>query len=109
MQEYCENKIATSFQACGDFSVCKPPILFLQSPPRLRCTTKVFNGRVVIENNTFTQESARICAVDCCREVIFRGNRFVRDEAMPKKHPHGETGCSFDLCDHIEVEPILKI
>jgi hypothetical protein len=32
MQEYCENKIATSFQACGDFSVCKPPVLFLQSP-----------------------------------------------------------------------------
>ena len=77
--------------------------------PRLRCTTKVFNGKVVIENNTFTQGSARICAVDCCREVIFRGNRFVCDEAMPKQHPHGETGYSFDLCDSIEVEPLLKI
>ena len=76
--------------------------------PALRCTTKVFNGTVVIENNTFTQESARICAVDRCRKAVFQGNRFVRDESMPKQHPHGETGYSFDMCDETVILPLLK-
>lgn len=76
--------------------------------PILRCETTVFNGRVVVENNTFTQGTKRICAIDRCREVVFRGNRFVLDETMPKKHPHGESGCSFDICDSVEAEPVKE-
>jgi hypothetical protein len=76
--------------------------------PALRCNDKVFNGTVVIENNTFTQATKRICAVDRCQKVVFRGNRFVRDESMPPKHPHGELGYSFDLCDSVCAEPMKE-
>lgn len=86
-----------SAYAGGVAIYCRPP---------LRCNDKVFNGRVAVENNTFTQSSKRICAIDRCREVVFKNNRFSLNETMPYKHPHGESGCSFDLCDNVYAEPL---
>lgn len=77
--------------------------------PILRCETTVFNGRVVIENNTFTQAEKRICAIDRCEEVVFRGNRFKQDLSLPRKHPHGESGISFEMCDKVVYEKLIEI
>ena len=87
-----------SAYAGGVAIYCRPP---------LRCNDKVFNGRVVIENNRFTQSSKRICAVDRCREVVFKGNSFQLDETLPPKHPHGETGCSFDMDESLAYEELI--
>ncbi len=76
--------------------------------PVLRCTETVFNGRVVVENNTFTQSDKRVAAIDCCHEVIFRGNRFVRDEGLPKKGSYGDQGFKFKLCDIVEAEELIE-
>ena len=77
--------------------------------PVLRCTDTTFNGRVVIENNTFTQSSRRICAVERTREVVFKGNRFVPDETLPAKPAYGEGGVSFDKCEWVEAEDVTVI
>ena len=75
--------------------------------PRLRCVTKQFNGKVTFLNNLFTQESARICAIDRCAEVIFKGNRFKKDPNMPKHHPHYDDGCSFDMNGSLDLEKVI--
>jgi hypothetical protein len=75
--------------------------------PILRCETTVFNGRVVVENNTFTQAEKRICAIDRCEEVIFRGNRFKQELTLPHKHQHGPTGCSFDQNYNVTIEEMI--
>ena len=77
--------------------------------PVLRCTDTTFNGRVVIENNTFTQSSRRICAVERTREVVFKGNRFVLDETLPAKPAYGEGGVSLDKCEWVEAEDVTVI
>ena len=76
--------------------------------PRLRCATKVFNGKVTVENNLFTQESARICAIDRCSEVVCVGNRFKRDETLPEKPQHHEDGVSFEMNGNVIFDGILQ-
>jgi hypothetical protein len=77
--------------------------------PVLRCTDTTFNGRVVIQSNTFTQSSKRICAVERTREVVFTGNRFVWDPTLPPKPAYGEGGVSFTRCDSVTAEPVTDV
>ncbi len=77
--------------------------------PVLRCETAMFNGKVVIENNTFTQADRRICAIERTRQVVMRGNRFICDRSLPRKPLHAEGGVSFDGCGKVEAEAIAEV
>ncbi len=88
-----------SAYACGPAILCKP---------RLRCTNTVFNGRVVIENNKFTQAQKRICDLTSCDEFVFRGNSFKADPTLPNHKAISENGITVGICNKAEIEE-LKI
>ena len=66
--------------------------------PALWCTDTVFNKKITIENNTFTQANKRICSIKSCEEVIFRNNKFCSDPTLPSHEMHGEDGMTFKNC-----------
>lgn len=66
--------------------------------PALRCTDTVFNKRIVIENNLFTQANRRLCNIESCEEVIFRNNTFRSNPALSRLQMHGDDGTSFKNC-----------
>ena len=76
--------------------------------PELRCTDTVFNGRVTVENNLFVNPEERICNIESCEEVIFRGNRFVCDSSLPSHKKNGEDGTCFKNCLNVIKEEVLR-
>ena len=78
----------------------------IRCKPVLYCTDTVFNKKIIIEDNVFTQASRRICSIEGCEEVIFRNNRFCEDPALPYHRPHGEDGTSFKNCRKLIKEEL---
>ena len=76
--------------------------------PELRCTNTVFNKKVTIENNLFVQSEERICSIESCEEVIFKGNRFICDPALPSHKKNGEDGTEFKNCLSVIKEDVLR-
>lgn len=72
--------------------------------PALWCTDTVFNKKITVENNVFTQANKRICSIKSCEEVIFRGNRFVADSTLPSHPIHGEDGMTFKNCLKVSMD-----
>ena len=75
--------------------------------PSLRCTDTVFNKRIVIENNLFTQANRRICNIESCEEVIFTNNTFRSDPTLSHYQMHGDDGTSFKNCLKVIKENLL--
>ncbi|MBR7099515.1 MAG: right-handed parallel beta-helix repeat-containing protein, partial [Clostridia bacterium] len=66
--------------------------------PALWCTDTVFNKKITVENNVFTQANKRICSIKNCEEVIFKNNKFCSDPTLPPHKMHGEDGMTFKNC-----------
>jgi hypothetical protein len=86
-----------SAYACGVAIICDP---------RLRCKDTVFNGKVVIENNRFTQANPRVAYLTSCQEVVFKGNTFISDPTLPGHAKFGESGVCFGRVACIDAEEL---
>lgn len=98
------NEFCNSAYACG---------VAIYSCPRLRATEKypdiVYSGRLLVENNTFTQAEKRIMHVENADTVIFRNNRFKRDTSMTQRHEFGNNGILYAHCAHAEISDVEEI
>ena len=79
----------------------------IKCKPSLWCTDTVFNRKIAIENNVFTQSTRRICAIESCEDVIFRNNTFHLASDLPRHAMHGEDGTTFENCTHLTKEELL--
>ncbi len=75
--------------------------------PALYCKDTVFNKKITIENNVFTQANKRICLIKSCEEVIFKNNKFCSDPTLPAHAMHGEDGTTFKNCLNVIKDEIL--
>ncbi len=66
--------------------------------PALWCTDTIFNKKITIENNVFTQANKRICSIKSCEEVVFKNNKFCSDPTLPSHQMYGDDGTSFKNC-----------
>ncbi len=62
-----------------------------------------YHGRIVVENNTFTQQDKRLMFAGDAREVVFRGNKFIRDESLPAHGKYGENGIVVSHCGKVDI------
>lgn len=80
----------------------------IKCKPSLWCTDTVFNQKITIENNVFTQSSRRICAIESCEEVIFRNNTFHLASDLPCHAMYGADGTTFENCTKLTKEALLS-
>ena len=79
----------------------------IKCKPSLWCTDTVFNQKITIENNVFTQSTRRICAMESCEDVIFRNNTFHLAPDFPRHPMNGEDGTTFENCTNLIKEAVL--
>ena len=83
------------------------------SLPRLRATQYnkdiIYSGRLVVENNLFSQSDKRIMNVEHAEHVIFRNNTFKKDETLAYHGRNGENGVTCAHCGTVEIEDVKDI
>ena len=84
------------------------PALLVAPRLRVRTPEEPFNGRVVIENNSFIQHEPRLLQAKSIRELVFRGNTFHADASLPAQPPIGKDGVSIEACVEVEYEPAVE-
>lgn len=85
----------------------------IYSCPRLRATQTnpdiIYSGRLVVENNRFTQSSKRIMRVTNAADVLMRNNTFHLDESLPFHARNGENGIVYAHCANVDIEELKEI
>lgn len=78
----------------------------VMASPNICCPEKAgsFNGKILVENNTFTMHEKRLISARNAREVYFRNNTFVCDLSLPSHTPQNERGIAVELCENVHVE-----
>ena len=83
------------------------------SRPLLRATQYnkdiIYSGRLVVENNLFSQSDKRIMTVEHAQHVIFRNNTFKKDETLAYHGRNGENGITCAHCGTVEIEDVKDI
>ena len=90
----------------GGVAIYCNPMLRCTCNPMLRCTDTIFNGTVVIDNNTFTQATPRMAHIESCQEVVFTNNTFCANVRLPNHPAHGldGSGVTFANCQNITYQ-----
>ena len=69
---------------------------------------KDFLGRIVVENNLFTQNGKRFLTAQNVRELIVRNNRYHKDETLPNHGSYSESGICTNAVSHAEIEEVVE-
>jgi hypothetical protein len=69
---------------------------------------KHFSRGIVIEDNIFTQAEKRIMMACATDDMIFRNNRFVRDNSLPSYPQVTEDGIELINCENAHCEHVLE-
>lgn len=67
-----------------------------------------FLGRMVVEDNLFTQNGKRFLLAQNVRELIVRNNRYHRDATLPDHGTHKENGMEIRTVSHAEIEDVVE-
>ncbi len=67
-----------------------------------------FHGRVIIENNRFTQSSKRFIHAELVREIIVRDNSYVLDSSLPLHSAVGDSGMHIVNCGKEQLEDVKE-
>lgn len=85
----------------------------IYSCPRLRATDTnpdiIYSGKLLIENNRFSQAERRILHVTNAADVKVRNNTFHTDTTLPKQYAHNESGITYAHCASIEIEEPVEV
>ena len=66
-----------------------------------------YHKGIVIENNTFTMAERRFLHAHAVDNLIFRNNKFICDENLPKHGTIGADGVFITNCENVVYEPVV--
>lgn len=67
-----------------------------------------FHRHIRIENNLFQLHEKRFLSARYTDDILFSGNRYIRDPSLPS-HPFGEdTGVTLENCSNCRILPVLE-
>ncbi len=92
------NNFENAAYAGGPVIMADPQIQALSGKP--------YHNNIVIENNVFTLHEPRFMQLLSCGNVMFKGNKYIQDDALPSHRTTGENGFLLRECENVEIEEI---